>query len=118
MLVVYSYKNCDSCRKATRWLDTHSIAYTEKPIRETPPSVEELRRALPAVDGNIRHLFNRAGSDYRDLGMKDRLSELSIEEALLVLSQNGNLIKRPLVIAPDGALVGFDEATWDARLNG
>ena len=40
---VYAYKNCDTCRKAAKWLVAQGIAFKEVPIRETPPTVAELR---------------------------------------------------------------------------
>ena len=50
--------------------------------------------------------------DYRSLGMKDVLPTLSEAEALKMLSENGNLVKRPLVITKDGAINGFKDELW------
>lgn len=109
---VYAYKQCDACRRALQWLDAQGIAYTVLPIRETPPSVSDLESMLAAYDGQLRRLFNTAGRDYRQLGMKDRLPALSDAEALALLAENGNLVKRPFVIGPGIALVGFNEDAW------
>jgi len=76
-------------------------------IVDKPPSVAELKRALEAVDGKIGKLFNTSGQAYREGNYKERLVDMSERDALLELSQNGKLIKRPLFIASDVVLVGF-----------
>jgi len=109
---IYIYKNCDTCRKALAWLDRAGLSYEALPIRETPPSRSELERMLAAYDGQLRRLFNTAGGDYRELGLKDRLPEMSTKAALSMLADRGNLVKRPFVIGDSVALVGFQEAAW------
>lgn len=114
MVVIYTYASCDTCRRAVKWLRTRNIPFTEKPIRETPPGVAELRAMLAFQGGELRRLFNTAGTDYRALGLKDRLATLSESEALALLSTNGNLVKRPFLLSERVGLVGFDEAVWAA----
>lgn len=109
---VYTYKNCGSCKKATKWLDAEGIAYEELPIRETPPSVAELRTMLGHQNGEIRKLFNTAGGDYRELNLKDKLPDMSEADALDLLSSRGNLVKRPFVLGDGYGLVGFKEELW------
>ena len=116
MLTVYTYANCDTCRKAVKWLRAKGIAFTEKPIRETPPTVSELRAQLAHQGGELRKLFNTAGQDYRALGLKDKLSAMTEKEALSLLATNGNLVKRPFLLGETVGLVGFDEKTWSVRL--
>lgn len=109
---IYTYKNCDSCRRATKWLKSRDIACEEIPIRETPPSVAELEQMLACRDGDLRSLFNTAGGDYRELGLKDKLAQLSTAQALELLASRGNLIKRPFLLGDGWGLVGFKEADW------
>jgi arsenate reductase len=110
-LRVYAYKNCDTCRRALKWLATRGIAHEVLPIREQPPTQAELQTMLGQV-GEIRRLFNTSGQDYRELGMKDRLPAMSEAEALALLAGNGNLIKRPFALGKNTGAVGFDEAEW------
>ncbi|MEZ7957719.1 MAG: ArsC/Spx/MgsR family protein [Rubritalea sp.] len=70
----------------------------------------ELQQACAAL--GLKKLFNSSGMDYRSLGMKDILPTLSEVDALRLLSENGNLVKRPLVITVDSALNGFKEEVW------
>lgn len=118
MLTVYTYQGCSTCRDAVKWLRAHAIPFTEKPIRETPPTVAELRAMLAARNGEIRRLFNTSGMDYRAMGLKDTLPTLSIDAALDLLASNGNLVKRPFAFDSAAAifLLGFKPEEWAAAL--
>ena len=114
MLTVYAYRGCSTCRKAIARLDAAGIRYTEKPIREQPPTPAELKRVLASVDGQLKRLFNTSGQDYRALGIAAKLKTLGEAEAIALLAANGNLCKRPVVIGAKTALVGFQPTEWDA----
>lgn len=111
-LTVYTYAKCSTCREAVKWLRAHRIEFVEKPIRETPPTLAELRRMLAWHDGNLRRLFNTSGQDYRALGLGEKLPTLQTEEALALLTQNGNLVKRPFALGAKTGVVGFDAEAW------
>ena len=111
-LRVYACANCDTCRKALKFLAARKVAHEVIPIREQPPTVPELRAMLPHLGGDLRKLFNTAGQDYRALDMKTRLPKLSVEEALTLLAKNGNLVKRPFALTPEAGVVGFREKEW------
>jgi transcriptional regulator, Spx/MgsR family len=116
-LTLYAYRNCDTCRKARRFLQERDIPFTEVPIREQPPGPAELRQMLHAYGGERRKLFNTSGRDYRESGIKEKLASLSESEVIDCLAANGNLIKRPFLIGPSVARVGFKEAEWEAALS-
>ena len=116
MRIIYTYKNCDTCRKALKWLVENNLPHEVRAIRETPPTLAELEIALGAYDGNLRALFNTSGNDYRELGMKDRLSTMTQNEAITLLSQNGNLVKRPFLVGDGSALIGFHPDVWEKAL--
>lgn len=116
MIRIYAYKNCDTCRKALKWLDQHGIKHEVLAIRETPPTPSELKRAIRARNGNVRELFNTSGGDYRELGIKDRIGDMDEHEAIGLLSKNGNLVKRPLLLSEKTILVGFRAEEWQASL--
>ena len=113
MTKVYAYSKCDTCRRALKFLRERRIVFREIAIRETPPTLPELREMLTAR-GNIRNLFNTAGADYRALGLGAKLSKLSEAEALALLAKNGNLVKRPFLSGDGVNLVGFNEIEWQA----
>lgn len=118
MISVYAYKSCDTCRKALKWLKEQGIPHEVKAIRETPPTAQELMVAVDALGGDLRPLFNTSGGDYRELGLKDKLPGMSVEEAVGLLAENGNLVKRPFLIGDGVVLVGFREEEWKAKLAG
>jgi len=117
MPTFYAYKSCDTCRKAAKWLKENNIPHETKAIRETPPSVSELKAALKTNGGDLRKLFNTSGGDYRELGIKDKLPGMTETEALDLLSQNGNLVKRPFLVGDGVALNGFNEGIWKEALS-
>ncbi|MCW5557446.1 MAG: arsenate reductase family protein [Verrucomicrobiae bacterium] len=116
MLKVYAYAGCDTCRRALRFLRERNVVHEVIPIREQPPSRAELRRMLAAYGGDVRRLFNTSGQDYKALGLARKLPDLSTDEALALLAGNGNLVKRPFVLARDDAWTGFKEAEWRERV--
>ena len=114
MLKVYTYAKCSTCRKAGKFLQDHRVKFEEVPIRETPPSLAELKFML---DGrSMKALFNTSGLDYKALGLSGKLAGMSAAEALGLLAKNGNLVKRPFVIGKDVRLVGFNEEAWESAL--
>lgn len=113
---IYTYKNCSTCRNATRWLDARGLDYEELPIRETPPNPTELATMLNYQQGNMRKLFNSSGADYRELGLKDKLPEMTQTDIFELLASRGNLVKRPFLLGDGFGLVGFKESEWSAAM--
>jgi arsenate reductase len=113
-VIAYTYANCSTCRDAVKWLRARGVPFVEKPIRETPPSVAELKRMLGYQNDNLRRLFNTSGQDYRALGLSGKLPAMTEAEALALLGGNGRLVKRPFVLGATFGLVGFDQAEWNA----
>jgi arsenate reductase (glutaredoxin) len=115
ILIVYAYKNCDTCRKALRWLEEKDVPHEVIPIREQPPNETELRRMKTFYGGDLRKLFNTSGQDYKALNLKDKLPRLTEAEAIRLLSQNGNLVKRPFVLSERNGAVGFKAEEWKTK---
>jgi arsenate reductase len=115
-LTAYLHPKCSTCEAARRWLAARNIAYVEKDIRETPPTVAELRTMLKAQGGQRKKLLNTSGLDYRKLGLSAKLPGMSDDDAFALLATNGMLVKRPFLIGPAVGLVGFHEQAWVATL--
>ena len=115
MLKLYTLSTCDTCRRAVKWLRARGVAFEERAIRETPPSVAELKQVL-AARGSVRALCNVSGREYRAQGLGERLPAMPEGEVLALLAGNGSLVKRPLLVGPGVALAGFAEGEWDAAL--
>lgn len=111
-LKFYRHEKCTTCKKAEAFLESHNIDHLSINIVTTPPSKKELSEMLHQV-GDIRKMFNTSGQRYRELKLKDKLKELSDEEALDLLSGDGMLIKRPFLLGEDVGLVGFKDFQWE-----
>jgi len=113
---IFHYPKCDTCRKALKWLDERGIAHTRVDIVEHPPSVAKLDRAMKLAGVELRKLFNTSGQSYRGGDWKAKLATISKAEALAALAADGKLIKRPLVLGRDVALIGFAPEQWAEKL--
>lgn len=114
-LKVYHYAKCSTCRKARAFLDRKGVEYDAIDIVLHPPSLKELKEAMKRSGVPIKKLFNTSGQSYRDGKFGERLPTLTESEALAALVADGKLIKRPLVMGDDFALVGFDESAYRSR---
>ncbi len=112
---VYQYAKCSTCRKALAFLAKHEVAYDAVDIVTKPPTKTELARALKLTGLPVKKLFNTSGESYRQGRFGERLPAMSEAEALDALARDGKLVKRPLVLGEDFALVGFDEAAYRER---
>lgn len=110
------YPKCSTCQKAKKWLDENKIVYTERHIVEANPSAEELKMWYERSGLPLKKFFNTSGMLYKEMKLKDKLSEMSEEEQIKLLATNGMLVKRPLVVDEDKVLVGFKETEWKEKL--
>jgi len=109
---LYQYPNCSTCRKAIKYLNANDIEFESIDITKRPPSQAELNCMLASYDGDIRKLFNTSGLQYRELNMKDKLPNMSSDDAVKLLASNGKLIKRPFLLNGDKGIVAFKEELW------
>ncbi len=112
-MLFLEYPPCSTCKKAKKWLDDHGLTYTARHIKEENPTYEELNRWLEVSGLPVKKFFNTSGLQYKALGLKDKLPQMPEDEQLRLLSSDGMLVKRPIVVTEDGAvLVGFREEQW------
>ena len=106
---VLVYRKCSTCMKALKWLDEHNINYEERAIKEENPTYEELKKWYAKSGLPLKKFFNTGGMIYKEMGLKDKLKDMSEDEQLKLLATDGMLVKRPLVIGDDFVLTGFRE---------
>ena len=97
---------CSTCQKAKKWLDDNGIKYTLRDIVLDTPSEEELKIWINKSGLDIKSFFNTSGLKYRNLGLKDKMDSMSFDDKIKLLSSDGMLIKRPLLIG-DKIIAGF-----------
>ena len=110
-MIFWCYEKCSTCKKAQKKLDECHIAYEWRSIVSNPPSKEELLTFLK-LQKEPRKLFNTSGKKYREYGLKDKLSQMSLEEMADLLAGDGMLIKRPLLWDGQQLLVGYQETAY------
>jgi Spx/MgsR family transcriptional regulator len=113
MLKLYGIKNCDSVRKARKYLDTHQIGYTFIDFRETPVSEETIRQWLDQTD--LKTLLNTRGTTYRTLKLKEK--NLTDEEKIGWLAKENMLIKRPVIVLDKKVIIGYNESEYSEKLH-
>ena len=116
MLKFICYPKCSTCRKAKKWLDENGVEYTDRHIVEQNPSVEELKMWHEKSGLPLKKFVSTSGMRYRELNLKDRLPQMSEEEQYELLSSDGMLVKRPLVVGEEFVLTGFKESEWEENL--
>lgn len=115
--LVLSYAGCSTCKKAFRWLADHGIDVDVRPIVDAPPTAEELSGWVPRSGVPVRKWINTSGQSYRAIG-REKASAAKDEEILRWLTQDGKLVKRPVLVTSEVCLVGFDEAAYAATFPG
>ncbi len=110
------YPKCSTCQKAKKWLENNKIKYTERHIVEDNPSYDELKEWYSKSGLPLKKFFNTSGLLYKEMQLKDKLKKMSEEEQLKLLSTNGMLVKRPILVDGDDVLVGFRETEWEEKL--
>src|SRR5690554_851722 len=115
-MLFIEYPKCSTCKKAKKWLDEHKIEYTNRHIVEDNPTYEELKKWYKISGLPLKKFFNTSGILYREMNLKDKLPNMSKVKQLRLLSSNGMLIKRPLIVKDEEILIGFKEDKWAEAL--
>ncbi len=115
-MLFVNYPKCSTCKKAEKWLKDHGLEYESRNIKEENPTEEELREWIRRSGLPLKRFFNTSGMLYRELGLKDKLAEMTDAEQTALLATDGMLVKRPLLVTEDAVKVGFREAEWRTLL--
>ena len=110
------YPKCSTCKKAQQWLEDNKIPYELRDIKEDRPTKSELTQWHEMSGQPLKKLFNTSGLQYKALQLKDRLPSMSEDEQLELLSTDGMLVKRPLLVGEDFVLIGFKESQWEETM--
>lgn len=116
MLFVH-YPKCTTCQKARAWLDERGVSYEARDIKLENPTAEELRTWWKASGMPLKKFFNTSGLQYKALGLKDKLPAMGEEEQLQLLSTDGMLVKRPILVGDGFVLTGFRPVEWEEKLS-
>ena len=107
------YPKCTTCQIAKKWLTEKGISFEERDIKTENPTKEELEAWYKKSGLPLKRFFNTSGILYKEMKLKDRLPEMTEDEQLTLLSTDGMLVKRPILISDEQVLVGFKEKEWE-----
>ena len=114
------YPKCSTCLKALKDLESHQLTFTKRHIVEETPSREEFIKWIEQYGQGIKPFFNTSGQVYRQMELKKKIDNLTIEEAAQLLSSNGMLVKRPLLILENQIIIGYSKelyAKWVSKFS-
>ena len=112
MTTLYGIKNCDTIKKARKWLDAHGVDYRFHDFRADGLEEKRLRAWVKQVGWET--LLNRRGTTWRKLPESQREGIDEASAVALMLEQPA-LIKRPVLEQGKDLAVGFSEADYSAR---
>lgn len=111
---LYGIPNCDTVRKARKWLDAQGIAYVFHDFKKEGADAGRVARWVDAA--GLDTVLNRRGTTWRKLSGEEK-ARAEGNEAVSLLVQHPSMIKRPVVEHGDTVLVGFKEDIWDAHFS-
>lgn len=110
--IFVNYPKCSTCKRAEKFLKENNVEFVNRNIVEENPTTEELSLWMDKSGLEPRKFFNTSGVLYREMNLKDKIKTMSKEEMIEILSTNGMLVKRPLLVTEDIVLVGFKEENY------
>lgn len=116
MITFYWYPKCSTCKKAKAWLDEQGMSYQMIDMIQEPPAKNLIEQWMKENDWPIRRYFNTSGMRYREQNLKEIVNDLTPAQAAEKLSQDGMLIKRPILVVEQKVLLGFREAQYQELL--
>ncbi|WP_022672185.1 ArsC family reductase [Novosphingopyxis baekryungensis] len=112
-VTVYGIPNCDTIKKARKWLEGHDVAYAFHDYKKAGIDEPQLTRWIEAV--GWEPLLNKRGTTYRKLSDDDK-ADIDAAKAARLMAANPSMIKRPVVEGAGDLIVGFDEQVYADRL--
>ena len=114
MITLYGIANCDTVRKARKWLEAHQVPYHFHDFRKVGLSKETLQQWLQHFP--LEKLVNKRSTSWRQLSEAEK-QDLLDNQNLEILLQYPTLIKRPVLINAHKILIGFKEADYEHLFN-
>ena len=113
---IICYKKCSTCNKVENLLIEKNIEYEYRNIDSDNPSREELKEWHEASGLDIKRFFNTSGKIYRENNLKEKLNDMTLDEKYDLLSTDGMLVKRPILLVDDRVIVGPDVKKYIEQL--
>lgn len=111
-LRLHGISNCDTVKKARKWLDAKGLGYTFHDYKKEGADIVKVERWIGAE--GVGTVLNRRGTTWRKLPDAEKARADDAKGAAALLVEHPSMIKRPVVEHDGGLLVGFNEAEWEA----
>ena len=115
-MLFIEYPKCTTCQKAKKFLVDNNVNFTDRHIKEDNPTYDELKLWYEKSGLPLKKFFNTSGLLYKSMDLKNKLPEMSEDEQLKLLSTDGMLVKRPVLVGDDFAVTGFRVKEWEEKL--
>ncbi|GIU25921.1 ArsC family reductase [Shewanella schlegeliana] len=113
-MTLFGIKNCDTVRKARKWLEANQIDVAFHDFREDGLTSEQVEQWVAAIGWEA--LFNKRSTSFRNLTETEK-SDLNEKKAIALMTLYPTLIKRPVLVANNQVQVGFKEADYRVWFN-
>ena len=117
MITLYEYPKCTTCRKGKKFLQENDVEFESIDMVKQPPAAGTLSELVERSGRDIDEFFNKRGKKFKELGLKERLGEMTKEEKVELLSTDGMLIRRPLLYDGSSVVLGFKEEEYKQFVN-
>lgn len=115
-ILFVQYPKCGTCQKAAKWLKENGISVNSRDITKESPTKAELGIWIKKSGLPIARFFNTSGRIYKENNLKKKVKSSSEDELLDILASDGMVVKRPVIVAGNTVLVGFNEEEWSEKL--
>ncbi len=116
-MIFVEYPKCTTCKKAKKWLLEKGVDFEDRNIKDDNPTAEEIKSWMKKGNLPIKKFINTSGMLYREMNLKEKLPTMSEEEITELLSTDGMLVKRPILVTDNFVLTGFKEKEWEDVFN-
>lgn len=110
---LYGIPNCDTVRKARKWLDANGLAYEFHDFKKEGADADKVERWGDRCGWQV--LLNRRGTTFRKLDESEQV-DLDHDTAIALMVKHPSAIKRPVVEHDGKVLIGFTESIWENDL--
>lgn len=105
-MLLLCYPKCSTCQATKKALDENKIEYQERNIKDENPTYEEIKEWWKQSKLPLKRFFNTSGQLYKSMQLKDKLINMSEDEQIRLLAEDGMLVKRPIAIKGEKVLLG------------
>ena len=113
-MILYGIKNCDSVKKACKFLDQHQLKYEFFDFKKEKLNAHLIENWLHHISWET--LLNRRSKTFRELPMDAKI-DINAPRAIELMCQHPTLVKRPVLEGAHGVFVGFDTSTYETLIS-